>query len=89
MKELSNLEIAMLSPVKRQIYLKRRERARIKVMEQIVIIPFLNPVSGRMLWVPLGKARVLAETFSKLEEDYRTRRQLGIDDMLAEYEEES
>ncbi len=89
MKELSNLEIAMLSPVKRQIYLKRRERARIKVIERIVVIPFLHPVSGRMFWVPLGKARVLAEAFSKLEEDYRTRRQLGIDDMLAEYEEES
>ena len=89
MKELSNLEIAMLSPVKRQIYLKRRRRARIKVLERIELVPFYYPVYGRMFWLPLDKARVMAKAFSKLEEYYRTRMQLDIEDMFTKCEEES
>ena len=89
MKELSNLEIAMLSPVKRQIYLKRQRRARIKAIERIEVVPFYHPVNGYMFWLPLYKARLMAEAFSKVEEAYRTRKQLYIDDMLAECEEES
>lgn len=89
MKELSNLEIAMLSPVKRQIYLERRRRARIKAIERIEVVPFYHPVNGHTFWLPLDKARVLAKAFSKLEEYYRTRMQLDIDNMLAECEEES
>jgi len=89
MKELTNLEIAMLSPVKRQIYLKRRRRARIKgYIERIEVVPFHHPINGYTFWMPLDKARVMAELFSELEEFYKTRN-LDIEDMFTECEEES
>ena len=89
MKEFTNLEIAMLSPVKRQIYLKRQKRARIKLMARIELVPFVYPVNGHMFWMPLDRARAMAEAFSNVEELCRAQKQLSVDDMLAECYEES
>ena len=73
--KLSNMEIAMLSPVKRQVYLRKRERIRQRIVEQIVIVPFRNPVNGNLFWVSQARALALQRAFANLEMCYDQYRQ--------------
>lgn len=65
--ELSNMEIAMLSPVKRKLYLRRQERIRQRMLERIVIVPFRHPVNGNIFWVSQARALALQRAFANLE----------------------
>lgn len=85
MKELSNLQIAMLSPVKRKTYLRRKERARRSILEEIILVPCIIPSLGFMIWTSQYRMTQIQKAYAKLEENcanYKAR-------LEAEYGEES
>ena len=79
MKELSNLQIAMLSPVKRKTYLRRKERARRSVLEEITLVPCRIPSLGFMIRTSqqqMTRLQAACEAYAKLEEkcaNYKAR----------------
>lgn len=80
--ELSNMEIAMLSPVKRKVYLRKRKRARERLIERIEIVPFRHPFNGGIFWVSQARALALQRAFAKLDlyyEHYKQRVEAEIE----------
>ena len=73
--KLSNMEIAMLSPVKRKVYLRRQERIRQRILEQIVIVLFRHPVNGNIFWVSQARFLAIQRAYANLELCYDRYRQ--------------
>ena len=83
--KLSNMEIAMLSPVKRQIYLRKQKRARERLVERIGIAPFRHHSYGGIFWVSQARLLAIQKEYAKLDLYYERYRQ----QVEAAYEGES
>lgn len=73
--KLSNMEIAMLSPVKRKVYLRRQERNRQRILERIILVPFLHPVNGNIFLASQARILAVQREYAKLESYYDRYRQ--------------
>lgn len=73
--KLSNMEIAMLSPVKRQVYLRKRKRARERLVERIGIAPFRHHFYGGIFWVSQARLLAVQKEYAKLDLYYARYRQ--------------
>lgn len=99
MEHLSNMEVCMMSPVKRQVYIKRlkREHERaLRIFERVEpavcklplgYTPLIMGCSGKIMWMHELKLAEMTEGLKRVRERILENGQVTIDDFLQEIKE--